>query len=192
MAGEGIVIADHVSNAFGKSPVTLSFASAGVRIGKVVDLPRGGGAYKNQFEVASEFMPFWQAVYPKQILVFPEGNGQRLVPGFGYTTRGVSLTPVQLRLNVVKHPAFVSWIQIACGVLWTARDFPVIETASVNFMPQAGIGTHVFVRNYQSMISLLMPFTYPTVILQTIIQGSMSLPSKHWLLVVVPETLTGG
>ena len=151
MAGGGTAIADHISNVSGRSPATLNFAHAGVRFGKVVNSTHGVGFLENRFEIASEFAPLWQAVYPKQQLNFKSPSGNLIDPGFGYTTRGVSLTPLQLRLDFVKGQHFVPWVQIACGVLWTTRDFPLIKTASINFMPQAGVGAHLFTRRHQSI-----------------------------------------
>lgn len=151
LGGGGGAIADHVSNALGESKASLDFTNAGVRLGKVMNSPHGRGAFENQFEIASEFLPFWQATYPKQQLVFHLANGTASDPDFGYTIRGVSLTPIQLRLDLVRHPTFVPWVQIACGVLWTTSDFPTLQTASVNFTPQAGLGAHLFTRTHQSV-----------------------------------------
>ena len=151
MAGGGTAIADHVAGAAGRAAAILNFSNAGVRFGRVVNSPHGEGAFTNQLEISSELTPFWQAVYPRQQLVFHSSNGTQTDPGFGYTTRGVSLTPVQLRLEFVKHSKVVPWVQIGCGVLWTTRDFPTMHTASVNFTPQAGVGFHLFTRRRQSI-----------------------------------------
>ena len=151
MGGGGTAVADHVSSAIGRSAATLNFANGGVRLGKVMSSPHGSGTLRNQIEIASEFVPFWQATYPKQQLVFHIPDGTATDPYFGYTTRGVSLTPVQLRLDFVRHSTFVPWVQIGCGVLWTTRDFPTDRTASTNFTPQAGMGAHLFTRRHQSL-----------------------------------------
>ena len=151
MGGGGSAIAYHVSNASSRAKANLNFANASVRFGKVVSSRHGRGRLGARLEFASEFTPFWQAVYPKQQLVFHVPRGTETDPNFGYTTRGVSLTPVEFRLDLVEHSSFTPWVQIACGVLWTTRDFPTIHTSSVNFAPQLGVGSHFFTRKHQSI-----------------------------------------
>ena len=151
IAGGGTAVRYTTALGTARAPVTLAFANAGVRLSKVVSSPHGRRSLRNQLEIASELLPFWQGIYPKQKLVYHFPSGTTTSPYFGYTTNGVSLTPVQLRLDFLKHPVIMPWIQIACGVLFTTRDFPANRTASVNFTPQAGLGLHVFTSKRQSL-----------------------------------------
>jgi lipid A 3-O-deacylase len=148
--GLGTAVADRIDVVNGRASAKLNFANAGFRFGKVLSMPHGPGFLRSQFEWSAEFMPFWLASYPHQTLTAYFPNGWQSAY-FGYDTRGVTLTPVQLRFNLAPHGRFVPWTQIACGVLWTEIDFPLIHTSDVNFTPQFGLGTHYFARPRQSL-----------------------------------------
>jgi lipid A 3-O-deacylase len=151
--GLGTAIADRIGFQSGRAAAKLNFANAGFRFGKVLSMPHGPAFVRSQFEWSAEFMPFWLASYPHQTLTLysPSSGGTASNPYFGYDIRGFSLTPAQLRLNFAPRGRFVPWAQIACGVLWTERDFPLIRTSDVNFTPQFGLGTHLFTRPRQSI-----------------------------------------
>lgn len=146
----GFAVADKIDGGISRADATLNFVNAGVHVGKVVTRLPGTGAFSGQLEAAAEFLPLWIADYPKQPLVFRKsanaGN-----PHFFYTIHGVSLTPAIIRWNFSRKQRIVPWSQIGCGVLWTKQDFPLLKTSRVNFTPQAGFGTHMFVRPRQSV-----------------------------------------
>lgn len=150
--GLGTAVNDRIYGEGPSAHAHLNLANAGLRFGKVLTMSHGPRWLKSQFEWSAEFMPFWLASYPHQVLTLHEPNG---VTGsnsyFGYDIRGVTFTPAQLRFNFAARGRFAPWAQIACGVLWTRNDFPSAQTSDVNFTPQLGLGTHLFVRPRRSL-----------------------------------------
>lgn len=138
------------------------FASAGVRLGKVITRQYLGSIFRGQFEIAGEVMPYWQAFTPPQgeqpITVYDPNAGLNYTYNVlmgGGTFTGVSLTPLILRWDFKPRGRFVPWFQGAGGLIYTTHKFPpdvLVEhgepggTSVWNFSPQGGIGFHYFVR----------------------------------------------
>src|SRR6185437_3933579 len=79
------------------------FLSAGIRIGKVLSSPIAPGIFRGQFEYAAEIIPYWQAFTPKETYILSRGNPPQPVSvTTGGTYTGLSLTPIILRLNLVR------------------------------------------------------------------------------------------
>ncbi|ADW68954.1 acyloxyacyl hydrolase [Granulicella tundricola] len=147
------------------------FLAAGVHAGKVLTNNFGPGLLHGNFEYAMELFPYWQSFTPK----FSKVNCSQL-PGtavvscsqpytVGGTYTGVSVTPIIMRWNFVRHGRLQPWVQAAGGVLWTNHKYPAYGStnpdlqvngpngdASVwNFTPQGGIGFHYFTRPNRSI-----------------------------------------
>ncbi len=148
-----------------------SFLNAGVHAGKVLTSNFFSGLLRENFEYGVEVIPFWQSYTPKfQRLNCPAGAttaAQCKGPTTsGGTYRGVSVVPIQLRLNLTHGKRVMPWIQGAGGVLYTTRKYPGIgnlnagdptmtgpaaDTSVWNFTPQGGIGMHYFLRPRRSL-----------------------------------------
>jgi len=142
------------------------FLWAGLHAGKVLTDPWGKGLLRGQFELAVEFIPFWQAYTPKYLRANcyePPGGGplscSNLFPTGG-TYTGISVTPAILRWNFTGNHRVRPWIQGAGGLIWTNHKFPPVGpypvpshlgTSVFNFTPQFGIGVNYFVRPRQSI-----------------------------------------
>jgi hypothetical protein len=140
----------------------FKFLSAGVQLGKPLSPVLHAGILTGQFEFGSNIMPLWQAYTPaphEQTYLCLESDGQTVsctLPVGGGTFRGVSLTPVILRWNLLTKSRRVQpWIQGAGGLIYTTHkfppnymgtpEFPVNGGTSVwNFTPQGGGGIHYF------------------------------------------------
>lgn len=143
------------------------FASAGVRLGKVMTGEHLPGILRGQFEYAGELMPYWQAFTPaphvQLVSFYDPASGlvfSYLAPVGGGTYTGVSITPIILRWDLQPKRRFVPWIQGAGGLVYTTHKFPpdVLVphgepggTSVWNFTPQFGIGFHYFVRPQRSI-----------------------------------------
>lgn len=141
---------------------SFKFASAGVRLGKVITGQHLGSIFRGQFEYAGELMPYWQAFTPPQgyqpVTVYDPAAGLNytyslLVGGGTYT--GFSITPIILRWDFRPGRRFAPWFQGAGGLIYTTHKFPpdVLVphgepggTSVWNFSPQGGIGFHYFLR----------------------------------------------
>lgn len=143
----------------------FTFASAGVRLGKVITDPHLPGVLRGQFEYAGELMPYWQSFTPpphEQETVY-EFNGQLGVAPFPYgggTFTGFSVTPIILRWNLVPTRHFAPWIQGAGGLIYTTHKYPPDillphgqpgGTSVFNFTPQFGVGFHYFLKRRRSI-----------------------------------------
>ena len=147
------------------------FLWAGAQASHVLLNNTGHGILHGNFEYGVQVFPYFQAFTP---------NIQRVscsaVTGtttfsctspytVGGTYTGVSLTPIILRWNFVRHGRVEPWAQAAGGVLWTNHKFPAYgnttanynengpngETSVWNFTPQGGIGAHYFTRRNRSI-----------------------------------------
>lgn len=143
----------------------FTFASAGMRLGKVITDPHLPGLLRGQFEYAGEFMPYWQSFTPPPAeheteYVFDGRTGYVLEPYGGGTFTGVSITPIILRWNLVPTRRFAPWIQGAGGLIYTTHKYPPDilvphgqpgGTSVFNFTPQFGIGFHYFIKPRRSI-----------------------------------------
>lgn len=144
---------------------SYKFLWAGAHVGKVLTAPAGKGFLRGQFELAGEFIPFWQAYTPKYLRAncyespTEPLNCSSLFPTGG-TYTGLSLTPVILRWNLRPSRRIAPWIQGAGGLIWTNHKFPPVgpypipnhlATSVFNFTPQFGLGVNYFVRPRQSI-----------------------------------------
>jgi hypothetical protein len=140
------------------------FLSAGFEAGKVMTPVLHAGLVTGQLEFAGNIMPLWQAYTPaphlatfsccdpKQTWVGKEGGG---------TFRGVSMTPVIFRWNLLTSSRRVQpWFQAAGGLIYTTHKFPPAQlplpgqdggTSVWNFSPQGGGGVHIFTRSKRSI-----------------------------------------
>lgn len=144
----------------------FTFASAGMRLGKVITDPHLPGILRGQFEYAGELMPYWQSFTPPPHVAetkYVNSNGQimyQLAPYGGGTYTGFSITPIILRWNFVPGRRFAPWAQGAGGLIYTTHKYPpdVLVTHGVpggtsvfNFTPQFGVGFHYFVKPRRSI-----------------------------------------
>lgn len=143
-AAGGFAVSDHVYAYGVRSPAQLDFANAGIELEKVLTHQHGDSPLRGTFEFGANFMPFWYALYPHQKLTYNLPSTTLVDPNFGFATYGRSLTPAILRWNFTRNAKQVPWVQVACGVLWTDREFPSNGTSSVNFTPQVGFGYRLF------------------------------------------------
>ena len=128
------------------------FLNAGVRLGKVLTGATGPGLLRGQFEYAVEFIPYWQAFTPKEVVTVTTTNPpQTLSYNTGGTFTGFSITPIILRWNLVHGRRILPWVQGAGGMIWTNHKFPPIATSVWNFSPQFGVGIHYFVKPKQAI-----------------------------------------
>jgi hypothetical protein len=143
----------------------FTFASAGVRLGKVVTDQHLPGFLRGQFEYAGELMPYWQAFTPAPHIgeakyEFDGQTGYVLESYGGGTYTGFSITPIILRWNFAPSRHFAPWFQGAGGLIYTPHKFPPDilvphgtpgGTSVFNFTPQGGIGFHYFVKPHRSI-----------------------------------------
>jgi hypothetical protein len=143
----------------------FTFASAGVRLGKVITNQHLPGIVRGQFEYAGELMPYWQSFTPPPAeheteYIFDGQTGYVLAPYGGGTYTGVSITPIILRWNFVPSRRFAPWFQGAGGLIYTTHKYPPDilvphgqpgGTSVFNFTPQFGIGFHYFVKPRRSI-----------------------------------------
>lgn len=147
---------------------SYKFASAGIRLGKVITGPFGPGFLRGQFEYAGELMPYWQAFTPaphQQTVTYRDpasGLMFSYVANFGGGTfTGFSLTPIILRWDFQPHGRIAPWFQAAGGLIYTTHKFPpdVLVphglpggTSVFNFSPQGGVGVQYFLSPTHSLM----------------------------------------
>ena len=143
----------------------FTFASAGVRLGKLITNQHLPGIFRGQFEYAVELMPYWQSFTPPPAVreteyIFNGRTGYVPEPYGGGTYTGVSITPIILRWNFVPTRRFAPWIQGAGGLIYTTHKYPPDilvphgqpgGTSVFNFTPQFGIGFHYFIKPRRSI-----------------------------------------
>jgi hypothetical protein len=138
------------------------FLSAGFQAGKLLTPVVRAGIFSGQFEFSGNIMPLWQAYTPSAHLqTFHYSGGYFVAPEGGGTYRGVSITPVILRWNLLtRSRRFQPWFQGAGGLIYTTHKFPPYEqvpegtaggTSVFNFSPQGGGGFHYFTRPKRSI-----------------------------------------
>jgi len=141
----------------------FQFLSAGFQAGKILTSVHHAGILTGQFELGANIMPLWQAYTPSahEVIIIPKSGTPYLATIGGGTYRGVSLTPVILRWNLLTRSRRVQpWIQAAGGLIYTTHKFPGVQEvqpgtpggSSVwNFAPQGGGGFHYFIRPQRSI-----------------------------------------
>ena len=145
---------------------SYKFLSAGVQGGKALTSVVHAGIFSGQFEFGANIMPLWQAYTPaphvQEVPCTVGGQSTNCPLAFGGGTfRGVSLTPVILRWNVLtRSRRFQPWFQAAGGLIYTTHKFPpnILSTPTIdggtsawNFSPQGGGGFHYFIRPKRSI-----------------------------------------
>jgi len=151
------------------------FFWGGFQAGKPLSPVVHAGILSGQFEFSGNIMPLWQAYTPAPhsadyTCIDPATKQPytcSLAVGGG-TFRGVSLTPVILRWNVLTHSRRIQpWFQGAGGLVYTTHKFPpnILNTQTVdgqiiytdggtsvwNFSPQGGFGVHYFTHDKRSI-----------------------------------------
>jgi len=145
----------------------FTFASAGMRMGKVITDQHLPGILRGQFEYAGELMPYWQSFTPPPHVAETQvvnSSGQTVgytnEPYGGGTFTGFSITPIILRWNFVPTRRFAFWAQGAGGLIYTTHKYPpdilVVHgtpggTSVFNFTPQFGVGFHYFLKPRRSI-----------------------------------------
>ena len=149
------------------------FLWAGFHLSKPLSPVVHAGLLSGQFELGGEVMPLWQSYTPAPHVVdYPcvggEGQASTCPLAFGGGTfRGVSLTPVILRWNILTRSSrFQPWFQGAGGLIYTTHKYPpnIMSTPIVNgvpgidggtcvwnFTPQGGFGAHYFIHPKRSI-----------------------------------------
>lgn len=136
----------------------LDFMSAGIQAGHMMGFEHGSGLLRGRLELCAEATPFWRASYPRQMRYIHytnPANGTLISPFGPYTRRGATITPLLLRWNfgLTNAERVIPWAQLGGGLLWTNHKFPLLggSTSVINFTPQFGMGTNVFLREKQSL-----------------------------------------
>ena len=145
----------------------FQFFSAGFELGKVLTPVVHAGLFSGQFEYGGNIMPLWQAYTPAPHIgtttcETPSGQSFTCTLQYGGGTfRGVSLTPVILRWNLLtKSKRIQPWFQGAGGLIYTTHKFPpnYLSSATIdggtsvwNFSPQGGAGLHWFIAPKRSV-----------------------------------------
>jgi lipid A 3-O-deacylase len=155
-------------NGFGNRD-QFKFFSAGVEFGKILSPVIHARFATGQFQFAGNIMPLWQAYTPPphdQLYTCQDPSGNTVpcvLPTGGGTFRGVSLTPVILRWNLLTHSRrWQWWVQGAGGLIYTTHKFPpnILSNPALgidggtsvwNFSPQGGGGVHYFLRSKRSI-----------------------------------------
>lgn len=145
------------------------FLSAGVEFGKILTPVLHAGLASGQFQLAANIMPLWQSYTPAphtQPYTCKDPSGTTYpctLPTGGGTFRGVSITPVIFRWNLLtRSRRWQPWVQAAGGLIYTTHEYPpnvlsnpalgVDGSTSVwNFSPQGGGGIHYFLRDRRSI-----------------------------------------
>ncbi|MBV8629915.1 MAG: acyloxyacyl hydrolase [Silvibacterium sp.] len=138
--------------------------NAGLRASKVVTRAYGAKLVRGELEIGAELLPYWQAHYPRQSLTYYASNGPgkpeaslKTAPIAEQDRFGIGFTPFLLRWDFSTGARVVPSAQLGGGLLWTNHKFPqypirTANTSVINFTPQAGIGTNIFVRPTQSLL----------------------------------------
>jgi lipid A 3-O-deacylase len=149
------------------------FFWGGAEVGKELTPVLRAGILSGQFEFAGNIMPLWQAYTPAPHLQTTTCNEGGVTTACelkvsGGTFRGVSLTPVIFRWNLVTRSKRIQpWFQAAGGLIYTTQKFPpsYLTTQTIggkpaivdggtcvwNFSPQGGVGIHYFTRARRSI-----------------------------------------
>ncbi len=139
------------------APLDLELYNAGFAVSKVLTQPAGRSFLRGQFELGAEFLPYWQAHYPRQSLTYHvEGGAEHTGLLDGQNRFGMSVTPLLCRWDFRGSKWLVPWAQLGGGLLWTNHKFPqyplrTADTSVINFTPQFGIGANLFLRPHQSL-----------------------------------------
>jgi hypothetical protein len=138
------------------------FLWGGFQMAKPISRTLHAGVLSGQFEFGANIMPLWQAYTPAPHQETRVCSGEPCTVSVGGGTfRGVSLTPVIFRWNLLtRSRRFQPWVQGAGGLIYTTHKFPpdvlVAEgtpggTSVWNFSPQGGLGFHYFTRPKRSI-----------------------------------------
>jgi hypothetical protein len=146
---------------------SYKFFWAGFQAGKPLSPVLHAGVFTGQFELGANIRPLWQAYTPAphdQTYTCIEpgvGTVSCVLPVGGGTFRGVSLTPVILRWNLLSRSRRIQpWFQGAGGLIYTTHKFPpnILSSGTINggtsvwnFTPQGGLGLHYFTRPKRSI-----------------------------------------
>jgi lipid A 3-O-deacylase len=103
------------------------FLYFGGRYGRVLTPDAGPGPLRGNFELKFEVLPFEAVFQPPQ------------------NAYGVEFRPLLMTWNFIGNSKLKPYAQVGAGILFTNHDVPV-NTNSVNFTPQAGLGLHVFTK----------------------------------------------
>lgn len=136
------------------APLKLQLYNAGLIAGRVLTKPAGYSLLRGQFELGAELLPYWQAHYPPQVLRYNTGGSTGLLNG--QDRFGLSVTPLLCRWDFQGTKRLVPWVQLGGGLLWTNHKFPqyptrTLDSSVINFTPQVGFGTNIFIRPQQSL-----------------------------------------
>ena len=107
---------------------STKFASAGVRIGRILTRDHGSGWARGNFEWAVEMLPVYMVLTPRQPVY------------------GGSFVPADWRWNFTSGRRMAPYARIAGGILFSTQNIPPGNTSWVNFTPQAAVGANVFLK----------------------------------------------
>jgi hypothetical protein len=109
--------------------------NAGLRYGWILTGPHLPGFLRGRFEYAVDAVPIF--------FVFQPAN----------TAYGAGFDPLGLKWNFERHGRVSPYLELTGGVLFTDHSIPT-GTNPVNFMDQAGLGTHILGRKYNWSLEL--------------------------------------
>lgn len=98
----------------------------GARFGRVLTRPHGPGFLRGSLEWNAEVLPFHQFY------------------GRGETATGGIVNPLVAKWNFVSAHRASPFFEVIGGAIFTNKDFPPGDTASINFNSGAGVGINIF------------------------------------------------
>jgi hypothetical protein len=105
---------------------------AGLRIGKVLTGQHGNGWLRGNLEYAADIIPIY------------------VLPGPVNTAYGGAINPFIMKWNFTGGRTLAPYVELGGGVLFTNTEVP-FGTSNINFMPQVGVGMHIFTREKRSV-----------------------------------------
>jgi hypothetical protein len=113
---------------FGRAEITM----AGVRVGRVLVGPFGGGWIRGSLEYGFDIIPLFVASRPE------------VVWGGGFD-------PIVLKWNFATRGRLQPFLEAAGGGVFTTSDIPPGDTSTFNFVGKIGGGVHIFTANRQAV-----------------------------------------
>jgi len=105
----------------------------GARGGRVFMHQGGPGFLRGTLEWNAEVLPFHQFY------------------GREETATGAIINPLIVKWNFTSAQKVTPFFEVIGGTVFTNKDFPPGDTASINFNSGAGVGMHVFTRAHRSI-----------------------------------------
>jgi lipid A 3-O-deacylase len=105
----------------------------GGRLGRVFTHEHGPGFLRGTLEWNAEVLPLYQFY------------------GRGVTATGGNINPLVTKWNFTRSSRVNPFFEVIGGAIFTNKDFPPGDTASINFNSGAGVGVNIFTRQKRSI-----------------------------------------